>query len=841
MFSKNTKEFFLKAGIALTMSAAVSTTPSYIETMVVEATTMTAQTTVGLNLRTGASTAHRILLTIPQGATVTVVNQGSQWSEVTYGSTRGFASNAYLRVQPGTGETVPGGSHIDHVARMKTTAALNLRTGASTSHGVILTIPLGQEVTVLSSANGWSKVRYGTREGFVSNRYLAEVPLSTPKPVLPPVTTPPAADTVLGTRRTTANLNLRTSATTSSSILTTIPRNGQVEVLSESGQWSRVRYNGRTGFVHNGYLTPLSPVNPPVSVPPTVPTPPADTVLGTRRTTANLNFRTGPSTGSSIIVTIPRNASVEIFSESGQWSKVRYNGRTGYVHNGYLTVLVPVTPPEPVVPPVEEVPPVVAKKPQILLLEDLKNSYQGKTITITGRALAHDGITSVKAFVNGSEVPVVRGPRQELENLYKDGYVLENIGFTITLDAKNLSAGTHNLVVQAVGKDGTTKEVKGSFVLEKAEPILSIQGITSGTVLTASEVSITGKALHMDGVARVQYYINGVLKGTATYGLPSSVNEAEKAYEDAATGGYSFKLLRSDLRPNTMNSVKVELVGKDGTLYSNTVVLPGAEAVNFTGEVYPETRDHYARLESKRSVLPKVNNRVATLDEIAFYLDPGNFIHDAVNQYMFLELSYTKGDYAITGEELNNILTGMGVLEGMGDAFLRAAETHGVNPFYLISHAILETGRGTSVLSRGQVVADTYTRFGDASTVVKEAIPEADRKMVYNVYGIGAWDVNANYWGAHRAHDEKWFSVEEAIVGGANWISKNYINRFSKQNTLYKMRFNMAENMEHEYATDLGWAQKQAARIKGQIDAYVENNEGKTVDLKFRYPIFKNQ
>ncbi|HBT19212.1 MAG TPA: hypothetical protein DEA52_04065, partial [Clostridiaceae bacterium] len=536
---------------------------------------------------------------------------------------------------------------------------------------------------------------------------------------------------------------------------------------------------------------------------------------------------------------------VEVLNESGQWSKVRYKGTTGFVHNGYLTALVPVSPPAPVVPPtptppVEEESPVAEKKPQVLLLEDLKNIYQEKVITINGRALSHDGITTVRAFVNGIEVPVKRGQRPELESLYKEGYVLHNIGFSITIDTEKFSAGTHTLEVKVLGKDGTAKEVKASYVLEKAQPIMTMEGVESGAVLSASEVLIQGKALHIDGVERVQYYINGVLKGTATYGLPSSVTESEKAYKDAIKAGYSFKLFRSDLRQNAMNSVKIEMVGKDGTLYSNSVLLKLNQMTNFTAEVHPMTRDHYALVESKRSVSPKVNNRRATLREIEFYLDPGNFIHDPVKQYMFLELSYTKGDYAITGEELNNILTGMGVLEGMGEAFLKGAETHGVNPFYLISHAILETGRGTSVLSRGQVVSDTYTKFGAASTVTKDAIPEADRKMVYNVYGIGAWDVNANYWGAHRAHDEGWLSVEEAIVGGAKWISKNYINRFSQQNTLYKMRFNMAENMEHEYATDLGWAEKQAGRIKTQIDAYVEKNDGKALELKFRYPIFKS-
>ncbi|HCW72609.1 MAG TPA: hydrolase, partial [Clostridiaceae bacterium] len=62
----------------------------------------------------------------------------------------------------------------------------------------------------------------------------------------------------------------------------------------------------------------------------------------------------------------------------------------------------------------------------------------------------------------------------------------------------------------------------------------------------------------------------------------------------------------------------------------------------------------------------------------------------------------------------------------------------------------------------------------------------------------------------------------------------------NNQNTLFKMRFNFPENMEHEYATDLGWSQKQASRIKAQIESYESKNNVR-LNLTFMYPTFKNQ
>lgn len=51
---------------------------------------------------------------------------------------------------------------------------------------------------------------------------------------------------------------------------------------------------------------------------------------GGATTTTAVNFRTGPSTGYSIISTLPAGAKVVVSSESGNgWSKVVYNGTTG--------------------------------------------------------------------------------------------------------------------------------------------------------------------------------------------------------------------------------------------------------------------------------------------------------------------------------------------------------------------------------------------------------------------------------------------------------------------------------------------------------------------------------
>ncbi|HHX37633.1 MAG TPA: mannosyl-glycoprotein endo-beta-N-acetylglucosamidase, partial [Clostridiaceae bacterium] len=115
-----------------------------------------------------------------------------------------------------------------------------------------------------------------------------------------------------------------------------------------------------------------------------------------------------------------------------------------------------------------------------------------------------------------------------------------------------------------------------------------------------------------------------------------------------------------------------------------------------------------------------------------------------------------------------------------------------------------ETGNGTSKLATGIEFPDVDDLFPDQDTVI-----------VYNMFGIGAVDANPNYKGAEYAYNQRWFSPEEAIIGGAKFASEAYINHPTyKQDTLYKMRWNPGNPGKHQYATDIGWAVKQVPRIE---------------------------
>ncbi len=122
-------------------------------------------------------------------------------------------------------------------------------------------------------------------------------------------------------------LRLRSEASTSSSILTTVTKGTQVVVLeNQTNGWYKVDVSGSVGYMSADYLS--------VTVQ-------AETDLGTGTLNtdgASLNLRSGPGTGYSKVASIPANAELTITGIENGWYKTSYNGNEGYVSSDYITL-----------------------------------------------------------------------------------------------------------------------------------------------------------------------------------------------------------------------------------------------------------------------------------------------------------------------------------------------------------------------------------------------------------------------------------------------------------------------------------------------------------------------
>ena len=191
----------------------------------------------------------------------------------------------------------------------------------------------------------------------------------------------------------------------------------------------------------------------------------------------------------------------------------------------------------------------------------------------------------------------------------------------------------------------------------------------------------------------------------------------------------------------------------------------------------------------------------ASRTEVANAMNPSLIEKDPTQKYQFLKLDKYQG---LDAAQLDKLLVGKGILAGQGAAFKEAAQMNNINEIYLISHALLETGNGTSTLANGGYV--------DANNKV---VTNAPRKF-YNMFGIGAVDTDAIRGGFKTAEAYGWNTVSKAIIGGASFIKDRYIG--IGQNTLYRMRWNPNNPGTHQYATDINWAHHNAARMKQFYD-----------------------
>lgn len=123
---------------------------------------------------------------------------------------------------------------------------------------------------------------------------------------------------------TGGGLNMRKSASTSSTKLTQIPDETKIVVSDYSGNssWYCTTYGSYSGFVMKQYVTILSNA-----------TSQSATVTG-----GGLNLRTYPSTSASSPVQIPNNTKITVQKHNASWSSTTYNGHSGFVMTQYLTI-----------------------------------------------------------------------------------------------------------------------------------------------------------------------------------------------------------------------------------------------------------------------------------------------------------------------------------------------------------------------------------------------------------------------------------------------------------------------------------------------------------------------
>lgn len=145
-------------------------------------------------MRSGPGTSYGILVSIPFGASVTVLDSSSSWYKVTYSGKTGYVLGQYVQITSTTPTPKPTAAPtVIGTGKITASAGLNMRSGPGTSYGILISIPFGATVSVLDISNSsWYKVTYSGKTGYVSSQYIQVTlnPTPTPKPTPTPTPKP---------------------------------------------------------------------------------------------------------------------------------------------------------------------------------------------------------------------------------------------------------------------------------------------------------------------------------------------------------------------------------------------------------------------------------------------------------------------------------------------------------------------------------------------------------------------------------------------------------------------------------------------------------------------------
>jgi mannosyl-glycoprotein endo-beta-N-acetylglucosaminidase len=790
-----------------------------------------------LNVRESASTKANVVTKLKNNTKVEVVSESNGWAKIKVNGINGYVSSQYIKaVQTEEKKTTNSSNKQQKVTKyvnVNTGSSLNLRNSPSNSASIIVKLAKDVPVTVYSESNGWSKVEAYGKQGYVATQYLTEKKgTASPekKEETKTSTSEKAAAKYVNVEKN-SSLNVRKEASTNSAILTKLSRGTEVKVLSSANGWDKVTVSGKTGYVSSSYLSVTKITETTTNNKGTdkneakqsEKAPTGKQMKVNVQAGSNLNVRSTASTSGSIKGKLSAGTVVTVLSEKNGWSQIKTSKVAGYVSSEYLTSIS--TPDKGTdkneAKQPEKAPTGKQMKVNVQAGSNLNvRSTASTSGSIKGKLSAGTVVTvlsekngwsqiktsKVAGYVSSEYLTSISTPDKETD---KNEAKQPEETPTVTEKIVNVQAGSSLNLRSTPSTSGKilSKLQAGTVVIVQAEgngwskvKVNNLEGYVSSEYLSSKGNGSANATINKS-------YVNYNLTLEEMTNIQLSVNpQTDKKYDTyIREDAIAFKT--ADSTKGTVIGNGWRLRGGAGTDYSVVSTLTSGQVLTVTSKIKGTDGYYWYKVNYSQSWV------TASKEDTAYYLNPNNFINSDTQSLQFLKLSAKAN---VDDKEVDSkILAGKGILAGKASSFVTAANAYGINEIYLISHALLETGNGTSTLANGVQV---------------------NGKTVYNMYGIGAYDGSAVSSGAQYAYNAGWFTPEAAIIGGAKFIAQGYVN--AGQDTLYKMRWNpdAAEktgNATHQYASDIGWATKQVGQIYNLYSLL------SSYTLNYEIPIYK--
>ena len=200
-----------------------------------------------LNVRNKSSMSGKIIGKLYTGNKVEIKGENGNWYKINYKGKTAYISKKYVKVSSKVIAEVEECSDV-----FKAQIGFNVRTGPSTSYSQIGRLIKGQVFQVKGKcSNGWYQIQYGSKTGYVSNKYLDKMEDG--------ATDPQVIGTAKVDTKSTKDpyLAIRQGQGTENKKLDKAKTGTELQILADKSPvkgWTKVRYNNLTGYAYTKWL-----------------------------------------------------------------------------------------------------------------------------------------------------------------------------------------------------------------------------------------------------------------------------------------------------------------------------------------------------------------------------------------------------------------------------------------------------------------------------------------------------------------------------------------------------------------------------------------------------------
>ncbi len=280
-----------------------------------------------VRMRSGAGTSYSIVGTYDKGTQMKISGAEGNWYAVSYNGKSGYMSADYMTLSAGTpAVSDPKPSETPKPSQTPTPAAegykaaiigtsVRMRSQPNTSSSILGYYSNGVTMMALGSVDGWYKVSYNGKVGYISASYLRISPEN--------VYSTAKSGSISGNA-----VRMRMGPSTDFAKVGSYNKGTSVKISGEYDGWYEISVNGKYGYIKSDY----------VKVGASAPTP--DKTMDSVGTISgnSVRMRSGPGTSYSVIGYYNKGIQVNVTGKTGNWYYVTYKGLSGYISADYVRI-----------------------------------------------------------------------------------------------------------------------------------------------------------------------------------------------------------------------------------------------------------------------------------------------------------------------------------------------------------------------------------------------------------------------------------------------------------------------------------------------------------------------